>query len=132
MKQNCLALILMVGCITLSAMGQEPPWDASKIKTCDRTCLTGVIDRYVESFIKKDRSTVPVAPEYRFTENTAQLDVGEGFLWKAKVDPMAFKIYVADPIAGQVALQTVLNIEDRPALVAIRLRVERGRILEAE
>ena len=132
MKQNFFALILIVGCNMVSAFGQEPAWDASKIKSCDRTCLTTVIDRYVESFVRKDRSSVPVAPEHRFTENTAQLDVGEGFLWKAKVDPTAFKIYVADPIAGQVALQTVLNIEDRPALVAIRLKVERGRILEIE
>ena len=132
MKQNFFALILIVGCNMVSAFGQEPAWDASKIKPCDRTCLTTVVDRYVESFIRKDRSSVPVAPEHRFTENTAQLDVGEGFLWKAKVDPTAFKIYVADPIAGQVALQTVLNIEDRPALVAIRLKVERGRILEIE
>ena len=132
MTRNVFAALLALVCMSLSARGQEAPWDASKIKPCDRPCLTAVMDRYIESVIKKDRSSILLAPEHRFTENTAQLDVGEGFLWKAKVDPTAFKIHVADPIAGQVALQTVLNIEERPALVAIRLKVERGRILEIE
>jgi len=124
MKRNVVVLALL--------LAQEPAWDASKIKACDRSCLTGVMDRYVEAFVSKNPSSVPVAPETRFTENTARLDVGEGFLWKGKIEPTAFKIYVAEPTAGQVALQTVLNIEDRPALVAMRLKVERGRILEIE
>jgi hypothetical protein len=124
MMRNVVVLALL--------LAQEPAWDASKIKPCDRSCLTAVMDRYVEAFVRKNPSSVPAGPETRFTENTAQIDVGEGFLWKGKIEPTAFKIYVADPIAGQVALQTVLNIEDRPALVAIRLKVERGRILEIE
>jgi hypothetical protein len=82
--------------------------------------------------MKRDPKTLPLARDLRFTENTAQIEIGEGILWRARVEPTSFKYYIADPVAGQVAIGAVFNIEGRPALTAIRLRVERGRILEIE
>jgi hypothetical protein len=124
--------VLMLGLLAVGASAQEPPWDPVRVKPCDRSCLTGLMDRYVDAIMKHDRTGLPLEPELRMTENAAQIAVGEGILWRARVEPTAFKLYVADPIAGQVGLQTVLNIEGRPALVAIRLKVERLRILEIE
>jgi hypothetical protein len=66
------------------------------------------------------------------TENTGEMTVGEGVLWRNKVEPTSFKIYVADPIAGQVAQQARLKIAGRDALVAVRLKVDRGKIQEIE
>jgi hypothetical protein len=37
-----------------------------------------------------------------------------------------------DPVQGQVSLQTRLKIQGRDALVAVRLKVDRGQILEIE
>jgi hypothetical protein len=37
---------------------------------------------------------------------------------------------VADPFAGQVAEQARLLIQARNALVVVRLRIDRGKILE--
>ena len=51
-------------------------------------------------------------------------------LWRAKVEPTPFKIYTADPVTGQVALQTRLLIEGRNALVGVRLKLDRGEISE--
>jgi hypothetical protein len=79
------------------------------------------MDRYLAAMIAHDRSGLPLERDVRMTENTAALDVGERILWRAKVEPTTFKLYVADSVAGQVGLQTVLNIEGRPALVAIRI-----------
>src|SRR5260370_10166753 len=53
MKRNLVAVILLLGCLAINAQGQEPAWDASKIEPCDRSCLTGVMDRYLETVIKK-------------------------------------------------------------------------------
>ena len=75
--------------------------------------------------IRHDAKGLPLERDVRMTENTAAMPVGEGVLWRGKVEPTAFKLHVADPVSGQVGLQTVLNVEGRPALVAIRLRVER-------
>jgi hypothetical protein len=66
------------------------------------------------------------------TENTGQMEVGEGVLWRSKVEPTSFKIYVADPVEGQVAQQARLMIQGRNALVVVRLKVDRGKILEIE
>ena len=90
------------------------------------------MDRYLDAMVKHDPKALPLERDVRMTENTAAMPVGEGVLWRARVEPTAFKLHVADPVAGQVGLQTVLNVEGRPALVAIRLKVERLRILEIE
>ena len=110
----------MLALLAVNAGAQEPPWDPSAVKPCDRPCLTAIMDRYLAAMIAHDRSGLPLERDVRMTENTAAMDVGEGILWRAKVEPTTFKLYVADPVAGQVGLQTVLNIEGRPALVAIR------------
>jgi hypothetical protein len=66
------------------------------------------------------------------TENTGQMDVGEGMLWRSKVEPTTFNLIAADPVQGQVSLQARLKIQGRDALVAVRLKIDRGQILEVE
>lgn len=51
---------------------------------------------------------------------------------RSKVEPTGFEIYVADPLAGQVAEQARLLIQGRNALVVVRLRIDCGKILEIE
>ena len=72
----------------------------------------------------------PLALDVPMTKNTGHMDIGEGMLWRSKVEPTGFKIYVADPLAGQVAEQARLLIQARNALVVVRLRIDRGKILE--
>ncbi len=56
-------------------------------------------------------STIPrLAIDVHMTENTGRMDVGEGMLWRSKVEPTSSKIYIADPVTGQVALQARLLI----------------------
>lgn len=110
----------------------KQPWEAARVRPCDRACLVGVIDGYLNALETKDRSGLALAEEVWFTENTARLDLGEGSLWRREIRPTSFRIVAADPAAGQVAVQTVLLIEGKPALVAVRLKVERRMISEAE
>jgi len=91
------------------------------------------MDGYMNAIFKHDPKLVPpLAKDVRMTENTGQMDVGEGVLWRSKVEPTSFKIYIADPIEGQVAIQTRLKIQGRDALVVVRLKIDRGKILEIE
>ncbi len=78
------------------------------------------------------KAAPPLSIDLRMTENTGRMDVGEGMLWRNKVEPTPFRIYVADPVTGQVALQARLLIGGRSALVAVRLKVDRGHISEIE
>ena len=78
-----------------TVMAQEPVWNASAIKDCDRACLVGVLDGYVNAVFKKDPKAVPpLLIDVRMTENAAQFDVGEGVLWRSKTEPTSFKIFV--------------------------------------
>lgn len=41
-SKQILGLLLCVAATRLTA--QEPPWNASAIKPCDRACLVGIMD----------------------------------------------------------------------------------------
>lgn len=123
--------ILAAAGLQLSA--SEPEWSASRVKDCDRECLVRFLDGYMKAIYKHDPKAVPpLAIDVRMTENTGRMDVGEGMLWRSKVEPTPFRIYVADPVTGQVAMQARLAIGGRNALVAVRLKVNRGEISEIE
>ena len=123
-----LTACFVAGAVALVA-AQEPAWNATAIKECDRACLVGILDRYMNAIFTHDPKAVPaLAADVRMTENTGQMDVGEGLLWRSKVEPTTFKVYVADPVAGQVALQTRLKVQGRDTLAAIRLKIDRGTI----
>ena len=132
---NALKLMAAALCCMAAAtvLAQEPAWNATAIKECDRACLVGVLDGYLDALLKKDPKAVPpLSIDVRMTENTGQMDVGEGVLWRSKTEPTSFKITVADPVSGEVAFQGRLKVQGRDTLAAIRLKVDRGRIAEIE
>jgi hypothetical protein len=46
--------------------------------------------------------------------------------------PTTFNLYIADPINGQVALQARVMMQGQNTLIAVRLKIDRGRIQEIE
>jgi hypothetical protein len=135
-RYSLLALALAMagaGVARAQQQGPEPEWNPSMVKPCDRTCLVGIMDGYMNAIFQHDPKAVPpLAIDVRMTENTGHMDVGEGMLWRSKVEPTSFKIYVADPVEGQVAEQARLKVQGRDTLVAVRLKVDRGKIEEIE
>lgn len=139
-KNACSKKLLVLGTVLLLAglavrgtIAGEPEWNPANLKECDRACLVGIMDGYMNAIFKHDPKAVPpLAIDIRTTENTGAMDVGEGVLWRFKVEPTSFKIYVADPVSGQVAQQARLKIGGQDALVVVRLKVDRGKIQEIE
>ena len=122
--------ILLAGSALIAG---EPEWNPDDIKECDRECLISIMDGYMNALFEKDTGALPpLSIDVRMTENTGVMDVGEGVLWRFRTEPTGFKIYVADPVSGQVAQQARLKIGGRDALVAVRLKVDRGKIQEIE
>ena len=107
-------------------------WDVSRAKPCDRACLVGFMDGYLHAMETRTTSGLPLAEEVWVTENTARIDLGEGILWRADLKATSFRVTAADPVTGQVAVQTVYDIQGKPALVAIRLKIDRRMITEVE
>jgi hypothetical protein len=126
-------LLLVAATFPVAMVAQEPPWNAGAIKPCDRACLVGVMDGYMNTIVTHNPKAVPpVSIDVRMTENTGQMDIGEGVLWRSKVEETPFKIYIADPVSNQVALQGRVKVQGRDNLIAIRLKVDRGKISEVE
>lgn len=87
----------------------------------------------MDAIYKHDAKLVPpLALDIRMTENTAQMDVGEGVLWRSKVEPTTFNLFAADPVAEQVRLQARVKIQGRDNLIAVPLKIDRGQIQEIE
>ena len=135
-SRHCFILatvLLSAGLLVNVAVTGEPEWNPAVIEGCDCACLVGIMDGYMNALFKQDLDAVPpLTKDVRMTENTGVIDVGEGVLWRTKTEPTSFKIYVADPVSGQVAQQARLKIGGRNALVAVRLKVDRGKIQEIE
>jgi hypothetical protein len=105
---------------------------ASQATACDRNCLIGMADQYLAAMVKHDPAGLPVAPKYKFTENAATIELGDG-LWVGASDvSTTFRIYAADPETGQVAFMGILREFGKPAMLALRLKVVDGQITEVE
>jgi hypothetical protein len=99
---------------------------------CDRACLIGITDAYLAAMVAHDPAKAPLSPKARFTENTQSLPVGQGSAWESATGVRNYKIHIADPDAGQVALYTVIDGKERPGLLTLRLKVEHKLITEVE
>lgn len=98
---------------------------------CDRACLEGFLNQYLEALVAHAPGRLPVTADVRFTENDVELKLGEG-LWKTASGLGTYKWYLADPPMGQVAFFGTIRENTRPASIVLRLKVENRRISEAE
>src|SRR5580693_6159741 len=100
---------------------------------CDRACMTGMVDRYLSALVRHDPAGLPLNRDVKFTENTARLKVGSEGLWIAASEaPTGFRIYAIDVGAGQAGFYGVMKERDRPLIIALRLKVVNGQIIEIE
>lgn len=104
---------------------------------CDRACLEGWVDRYLDAVVDNDPDAVPMARNVRFTENGQQLEIGDG-LWRSMKSKGSYRLFATDVPAQQVTLLSTLEEDDRtpagavPALYALRLKIDDARISEIE
>jgi len=122
-----LVFIVAVGFVPAASGGV-----GAQAPSCDRACLSAIVDTYLAALVAHDPSKAPMARGARFTENTGVLEVGEGLWVGASAAPTTFKIYVPDPATSQVGFLGMLREFERPVLLALRLRVQAARIVEAE
>jgi hypothetical protein len=99
---------------------------------CARACLENLVNDYLAAMAARDPKRLRLASGARFTENGAQLQLGEG-LWKTAKVATDYRIYVADPEAGQVGfIGTILNEDGKSTMLALRLKITAGAISEVE
>ncbi|MBZ5501104.1 MAG: hypothetical protein LAN59_02540 [Acidobacteriia bacterium] len=98
---------------------------------CDRKCLYGLVDAYLDGLLAKDPSRVPWAKTVKFTENNVALQIGDG-LWGTINGRTAYDLRAADPASGQAAFFGVVEEHGNPSFFALRMKVEDRKISEVE
>jgi hypothetical protein len=97
-----------------------------------RECLTKLVDDYFAALVAHDAKRIAFADDVKFVENVVRKQPGEGLWQTASAVPGAFRIYVPDPVSGQVGFMGVLEESGKPVMIALRLKVFDGRVTEAE
>jgi hypothetical protein len=103
------------------------------------------VDAYLTALAAHDPARATIAKNAKYTENTQTTQVGDG-LWKNILEvSKTFRIYVPDPVVGQVGFLGVIkqnlpldpslpasNVPTFPVVFALRLKVQDGQITEIE
>ena len=99
---------------------------------CDRACLKGLLDQYLNAVVQHNPAAVPLTPGCRQTENAVVLRPGQGIWQTAKAPGKVQRRYV-DPVTGNVAFFGTLEEQSgNEAVVTLRLQVEDRKVSEAE
>jgi len=94
--------------------------------------LCAHMDRFLDALAARDASQVPWAEQVVFTENNVQLAVGDGVWNTATAIPRDYDLKAADPATGQVCWFGFIVEGPDTAVMCLRLKVNEGRIAEAE
>jgi hypothetical protein len=99
--------------------------------SCDRGCLIDVAHRYMDALAAQKPQSLPWAETVRYSENSVPMAIGDG-IWATASARSSAALEAADPSTGQVAWLGVVEEHGQPAFYAVRLKVEAGRISQAE
>lgn len=127
-KKNLLAIMLLA----MVAISPTLVRAASLINCKTRICYDRLVDDYLAALVAHDPGRIAFAADARFVENIKATKIGDG-LWKsASAAPASFKIYVPDPVSGQVGFMGVMQEAGKPILLGLRLQVFEGHVIQAE
>jgi hypothetical protein len=117
-------------------LAQGGPGGAAKGKDkgpgpCDRACLEGFVDQYLDALVAHNPFGLPLAARVKFSENDQLLDLGDG-LWNVTTGIGKYRILVSDPQSQQVGFIGTLLENDRPVTLALRLKIDNRKISEIE
>jgi len=131
--KDVLRALYVAGLLSLggaSAALAAPP-------ACDRACLEGFVEKYLDAVVADDPKMVPISPNVKFTEDGQRLLIGDG-LWNTAKAKGKYRLFVTDVPAQQVAvLATIEEDHKEPdkfngSLIALRLRIQNMQITEVE
>lgn len=128
---------MAIGALSLAFAGALAAQNISMTLPCNRACLDGFVDQYLDAMIAHNPKLVPLAKDVRFTEDGQKLIIPDG-LWNSMVGKGAYRLFVTDPQAGSVAFMGTIKEEGRtpndpiPGVLALHLKITNRQIAEAE
>lgn len=122
-----VALVLALGIVLVPMTASS----AEGRRSCDRSCLRSILDRYLTAIVRHDPSAAPLALGYRQTENALNTPIGGG-VWHTITALGEVQRRYIDPVSSQAAYYGIVDESGRLAVVTARLRIEDRTITEAE
>jgi hypothetical protein len=124
-------LTAVASALLMAGMLSAQPYGRGAQGPCDRACLEGFINQYLEALVAHDPTRLQVTANVKFTEDDTPLKLGEA-LWKTAGGLGTYKLYFADAQNGQVGFFGTIRENGRPAALVLRLKVETRKISEVE
>src|SRR5690348_12729823 len=98
---------------------------------CTRACLEDLVNQYLAAVVAHDPKRLPLSADVKYTEDDQVLNVGDGF-WNTATGIGNYAHYFADPVTAQAGWMGTMKEQRGTLLMALRLRVQLGRITEIE
>lgn len=99
--------------VSPSALGQE----------CDRACLTGMMTQFVDALVAHDASTLPLADDVRYTEDSRNAELGQG-IWQSVTSDGRFRQDYVDTRRQVIGSHVLLHEDDVQVLYSALLYVD--------
>ncbi|MEI9965964.1 MAG: hypothetical protein WDM92_16335 [Caulobacteraceae bacterium] len=133
MKRMILAALAAAGVMLAGAQAQAAAAAPLPVPpVCDRACLEGMIDAYLQAMVAHDPSRLPLTADAKFTENGSELKLGDG-LWGTIQSIGDYKLTFVDPATAEAGAFVTVQESGRRAILGLRLHVQSGvRINQVE
>lgn len=115
------AFAVAILCFSLTAGAATPV-------ECDRACLAGFMNTYLEALMAHDASKLPTTKNVKYTENGVRLNLTDG-LWRTASAMPTYRVDVIDEISGQAGLLGRIMENGNNNWYAVRLKVEKGELV---
>jgi hypothetical protein len=131
-----LSIFFVVSAFHYACSTREPEKKESEKgeteKQIDRAYMVDLMDQYIAALVEHDPAGLLLASNVKLVENTQVIPIGEG-LWKtANSRTTDYRIYVADPVAGQIGFVGLIEEKGKPIQLGVRLKLENGEITEID
>lgn len=90
-----------------------------------------MIDQYLEALVANDPSSLPLAGNVPFTEDTVEMDLGQG-LWENASGVRNYRQDILDVRGRTAASQVVVEENGIPVMLMLRMGIEGREITEIE
>jgi hypothetical protein len=129
--KTAIAWGVLLGLTSLPVLAQQ-----TKAPACDRHCLEGFVDRYLEAMLARKVSDDLFARDTKFTENGVRLPLGTEGLWFRISARGTYKFYVPDVETQQIAYMGTMHETERDQTLidglVLRLKIVDDHITEVE
>ncbi len=128
----------IIGLLAALYAGAAPAQVPQTPPDCDRNCLNGYVDRYLDAMLAREVSDELFARDLKFTENGIRLPFGSEGSWHLSTARGSYSFYVPDTETQQVAFLGTMKErgrsadEQRTVGFSLRLKIVDDRIVEVE